>query len=275
MLRGRRLRVQQRSADPVTDDDGEAALAAIGNGTSGWSTGDGGDAPEGQLYALQQLTDATKAGWRSDSSRILVWFGDNPGHDPVCAAISGDETDVTHQTVSQALRDANVRIIAVCLDTDGDGPNSTGLNGNLSADSDVDYDAACGDSPPSTPQQANSFANATGGVVKNAASAEEVSDEILAGLTNLPATVTPEADCDAGLSISFDPSEKTVTSGDDADVHGNVELSPTATTRRHPRVHHHLPHQRLVVTARRRRDSRSRLQADDLRSRSTLGRRRS
>jgi hypothetical protein len=214
---------------PASDDDGAAALAAIGGDTSGWQAGGGLDAPEGQLYALQQLTDPLEAGWRDDSSRILVWFGDNPGHDPVCAAISGDTSDVTHVTLTSALRDANIRIIAVSLDTDGEGPFSTGLNGNLTAESDVDYDAACGDSPPSSPQQANSFANATGGVVKEAASAEEVSNEILAGLTNLPAEVKPVATCQEGLSISFDPTRKTVTSGEDASFAEHVTVSAGAT----------------------------------------------
>jgi hypothetical protein len=214
---------------PASDDDGAAALAAIGGDTSGWQAGGGLDDPEGQLYALQQLTDPLEAGWRDDSSRILVWFGDNPGHDPVCAAISGDASDVTHVTLTSALRDANIRIIAVSLDTDGDGPFSTGLNGNLTAESDVDYDAACGDSPPSSPQQANSFANATGGVVKEAASAEEVSAAILAGLTNLPAEVAPVATCQEGLSISFDPTKKTVTSGEDASFAEHVSVSAGAT----------------------------------------------
>src|SRR6266511_417128 len=51
--------------------------------------GSGDDTPEGQLFALQQIATDPAIGWRPDSKRILVWFGDAPGHDSVCAAISG------------------------------------------------------------------------------------------------------------------------------------------------------------------------------------------
>jgi hypothetical protein len=217
------------AAIPATNDNGAAALAAIGDGTSGWSASGGGDDPEGQLYALHELSAGNGAQWRSDSSRILVWFGDNPGHDPVCSAISGAAEDVTHGKVQSALQAADVRIIAVSLDTDGAGTGSTGLNGNPADDGAGDYATACGSSAPSSPNQATNFANATGGVVKTAASAEEVSDAILAGLTNLPATVTPDAECDAGLTITFDPAEKTVTSGDAVTFTETVEIADSAT----------------------------------------------
>jgi hypothetical protein len=210
---------------PASNDEGSAALAAI----NAWSVGDGGDDPEGQLYALEQLTSPSAAGWRSDSSRILVWFGDNPGHDPVCKEISGAASDITHGSVTSGLVGADIRVIAVTLDTDGEGTSSTGLNGNPADDGAGDYAAACGASAPSSPNQATNFANATGGVVKEAASAEDVSAEILAGLTNLPATVTPDATCDDGLSISFDPESRTVTSGDAVTFTERVEIDEAAT----------------------------------------------
>jgi len=216
------------AAIPAINDDGAAALAAIGDDISGWSASGGGDDPEGQLYALNQLSAGNAAQWRSDSSRILVWFGDNPGHDPVCSAISGVE-DVTHGKVQSALQAANVRIIAVSLDTDGAGTGSTGLNGNPADDGAGDYSTACGSSAPSSPNQATNFANATGGVVKEAASAEQVSNEILAALTNLPAEVEPVATCEPGLSIIFGPTKKTVTSGDDVTFTETVDIASTAT----------------------------------------------
>jgi hypothetical protein len=214
---------------PAADDDGAAALAAIGDDTSGWSASGGGDDPEGQLYALHQLSAGNAAQWRGDSSRILVWFGDNPGHDPVCSEISGAADDVTKGAVTSALVAAGIRVIAVTLDTDGpDSSFSTGLDGDPADDGAGDYEAACGASAPSSPNQASSLASATHGVVKEAASAEDVSDAILAGLTNLDATVTPDADCDAGLSISFDPAEKTVTSGDDVTFTESVDIADNA-----------------------------------------------
>jgi hypothetical protein len=42
--------------------------------------GGGYDYPESDLYALKQVADTTT--WRDDSKRIVVWFGDAPGHEP-------------------------------------------------------------------------------------------------------------------------------------------------------------------------------------------------
>jgi hypothetical protein len=217
---------------PASDDSGTAALDAI----AGWSATGGGDQPEGQLFALDQLSSPSTAGWRSDSSRILVWFGDNPGHDPVCAAIRGPgaEGDITKGTVTDALAGADLRVIAVTLDTDSD-PEfdfSSGLNGDPAAvpGAPGDYAGACGSGfATDSANQATAFAEATGGVVKTAASAEEVSAEILAGLRNLPATATPEATCDEGLTISFDPESKTVTSGDDVTFTERADIDDGAT----------------------------------------------
>jgi hypothetical protein len=215
---------------PESDDGGTAALGAI----AGWSATGGGDQPEGQLFALDQLSSQSKAGWRSDSSRILVWFGDNPGHDPVCAAIRGSgEGDITKGTVTDALAGADVRVIAVTLDTDAPESEfnfSTGLNGDPAASGAGDYAGACGSEVATdSANQATAFADATGGVVKTAASAEEVSAEILAGLRNLPATVTPDETCDEGLTMSFSPESETVTSGDDVTFTESADIDDGAT----------------------------------------------
>ena len=69
---------------PTTDTT--QVSAAIGT----WTADGGCDGPEGQLFALHRLATDPAIGWRPDARRIIVWFGDAPGHDPVCAAISGD-----------------------------------------------------------------------------------------------------------------------------------------------------------------------------------------
>lgn len=43
----------------------------------------GGDRPEGQMAALTMLASRSVAGWRPGSTRIIAWFGDEPGHNPV------------------------------------------------------------------------------------------------------------------------------------------------------------------------------------------------
>ena len=91
---------------PTTD------ITAVTTAVSTWSVSGGSDIPEGQLFALQQLADPA-IGWRPDSKRILVWFGDAPGHDPVCAAISGAAADVTEATATAALVGAGITVVAI------------------------------------------------------------------------------------------------------------------------------------------------------------------
>jgi murein DD-endopeptidase MepM/ murein hydrolase activator NlpD len=50
------------------------------NAINTWVAGGGGDWEEAQIYALYQV--ATTVAWRPGSTRILIWFGDAPGHDP-------------------------------------------------------------------------------------------------------------------------------------------------------------------------------------------------
>ncbi len=65
-----------------------------------WAASGGGDFYEANLYALEQV--ATGIDWRAGSTRIVVWFGDAPGHDPsggiteadAIAALSGENITV-------------------------------------------------------------------------------------------------------------------------------------------------------------------------------------
>lgn len=54
--------------------------AAVQAGINLMGASGGGDTPEANLFGLEQA--ATGASWRDGSKRILVWFGDAPGHDP-------------------------------------------------------------------------------------------------------------------------------------------------------------------------------------------------
>jgi hypothetical protein len=181
---------------------GTSSLGVIG-AIGAWTADEGGDLPEGNLFALQKLIDA--AGFRPDSSRIVVWFGDAPGHDPVCTALTG-EPDITEASVTTALQAAGIKVIAVSVTTGADG----GLNGDPTAFAD-DYSGTCAIGGASG--QAERIAAATGGQSFTDVAPEEVANKILEGLTALPITVTPSATCDAGLSATFDPAEQTVTSG--------------------------------------------------------------
>jgi hypothetical protein len=56
--------------------------ASVQAGINAWVASGGGDTPEAQLYALKRMATDAATGWRTGSTRIAVWFGDEPGHDP-------------------------------------------------------------------------------------------------------------------------------------------------------------------------------------------------
>ena len=81
-------------AQSITDDQGDLTLAI-----NDWQALGGADTPEGQLFALDRLVNDPAVGWRAGSKRIIIYFGDAPGHDPVCAGVSGLAGDITEASV--------------------------------------------------------------------------------------------------------------------------------------------------------------------------------
>jgi hypothetical protein len=84
----------------ITED-----TTAVQAGINTWVADGGGDWEEGQLYALSQV--ATTAAWRTGSTRIVIWFGDAPGHDP-----SGP-TAVTEAQATAALVAQTIKVMAL------------------------------------------------------------------------------------------------------------------------------------------------------------------
>lgn len=169
------------------------SLPAVQSAINTWSAFGGCDEPESQLNALYNLATGSVA-FRSDSTRVIVWFGDAPGHDP----------DLGHSLTEtvEALVAAKIRVIAVPVITASSGLDST--------------------------SQASIIAKATGGLVMPSAAPEEVSEKILEGLSNLPVTVTPQPTCDSGLSATYDAASKTVTSGSDVSFEETLSVAPNA-----------------------------------------------
>jgi hypothetical protein len=91
--------------------------ADVVNAINAWSAAGGGfnDGSEGQLFALDQLAQPPggSIGWRSGAKRIIVWFGDAPGHDPVCKAISGLGYDIVEDSATQKLKNELITVIAI------------------------------------------------------------------------------------------------------------------------------------------------------------------
>jgi hypothetical protein len=208
---------QNDASIPAADDDGAAAQAAISN----WTAGGGGDIPEANLFALHKLI--TAANFRADSSRIVVWFGDAPGHDSVCTAISGAPAAVTEASVTAELVAANIKVIAVSTTT---GPPN-GLNDDPQPGS-FDY-GVCG-AAGGTAGQGSRIAAATGGTSFTNVPPGDVATAITSGLSSLPVTVTPVATCDAGLTATFDAPSKTVPSGTAVSFTETLALSSSTTS---------------------------------------------
>ncbi len=143
-----------------------SVLADVQAAIDVWTAAEGGDGPEGQLWALQQVATDPGIGWRPDAKRIVVWFGDAPGHDPVCAAISGAAGDVTEATATAALLASPVTVVAVSTTTG----YPAGLDDDPAATS-SDY-GAC--TVGGTPGQATRISAATGGTVTTGVDATTV-----------------------------------------------------------------------------------------------------
>ena len=173
------------------------------------TAGGGNDDPEAQLEALHYLavpghpaidsngdgdtTDAndTATGlqptWRAGTKRVVLLATDNACHvTGDSGGWPGDAGTTSALTTAGILAGADITVIGLT-------PGGAGFG--------------CVDV----------LASNTGGTVQSTTSSgSDIVDAIIEGLGNLPVTVTPSAVCDAGLSLSFAPASRTVTSGDDA-----------------------------------------------------------
>ena len=86
------------------NQDITTSQAAAQAGINNWFAGGGGDFYEANLFALEE---AAGASWRTGSTRILVWFGDAPGHDPRAGS--------TEASATAALVNAGITVQALDL----------------------------------------------------------------------------------------------------------------------------------------------------------------
>jgi hypothetical protein len=135
---------------------------------SSWTAKGGDDVPEGQLFALDQLAQPPGGaiGWRSESKRIVVWFGDAPGNDPVCQAISGLSYEITEASVTAKLVAEQISVLAISTTTGvpyglDDNPIE-GKTKDSQTYQATSYRKKCGPAG-GTPGQATRIAKATGG----------------------------------------------------------------------------------------------------------------
>jgi hypothetical protein len=98
--------------------------AAVTAAINSWVATGGGDLPEAALFALHEV--AGVAGWRPGSLRFIVWFGDAPSHEPICAPIWGGGFNITRATVITDLQAQSIAVLAISVNS---GLGSTGLDG--------------------------------------------------------------------------------------------------------------------------------------------------
>ncbi len=87
------------------NQDITTSVATAQAGINSWSIGYGGDRPESQIAALKMVAD--DASWRAGSERMVVWFGDQPGHDP--------HSGVTKADAIAALNAKGIAVLAIDL----------------------------------------------------------------------------------------------------------------------------------------------------------------
>ena len=186
----------------IGPDDGVGGAADASDAIDAWSAGGGFDGSEGQFFALDQIADPgdpAGVGWRMDATRIVVWFGDAPAHDPVCAAISGLGYDIDEASVTAKLVGTEITVVAIST--------TTGFPSALDDDPTsgaTDYVAACG-APGGSSGQATRIAAATSGAHLTGVAPADIADAITDGIEAITLDITAQAvGCDP-LVISWDP----------------------------------------------------------------------
>ncbi len=101
----------QHQLSPTTDTT--TAATAIG----AWSAGPGGRHPRGPAVRPPRARDERRDRWRPDSKRIVVWFGDAPGHDPICTDLTGLGAAITEASATADLTGAEITVVAVSTTT--------------------------------------------------------------------------------------------------------------------------------------------------------------
>ncbi|MEB3180640.1 MAG: hypothetical protein VKL59_16665 [Nostocaceae cyanobacterium] len=150
-----------------------------------WTTSPGQDTPEAQFYGLDQVAEPPggKIGWRTDSKRIIVWFGDAAGHDSVCKAISKLSYDITEASLTAKLVAEKIKVLALSMNTNYRAP--AGLDDEPRNSSSA-FRSKCGE-PGGTPGQGTRIAQATACKLVQGVSVDTIIDTIT---TELAAQIT-------------------------------------------------------------------------------------
>ena len=185
----------------IGPDDGPGGAYDASDAVGGWTHGGGYDGSEAQLYALTKIATIPAIGWRGGTNKVLVWFGDAPGHDPVCAAISSEGADITEATATAALVAAGIKVVAISTPSGTYYPAALDDDPTKSAN---DYVTACS-TIGGTSGQATRIADATGGVHLTGVAPADIAQAILDGIAAITTDVWWNVVDDPGLTVTLSP----------------------------------------------------------------------
>lgn len=174
------------------------------------------DTAEGALVALYRVATLGSIGWRPDSRRLLVMFGDAPGHEPSC----GFGPRLTRTNVIAELKKKGITVVATSF-----------MGGTFSPGLDAETTPfTCTDAGSKTlDKQVTAITSATGGKIVEAEDQEMLIDSILKSVGGLAQDLDADAsDCEAqGVSVTFEPNfPLTVGAGKTVTVTETVKVGP-------------------------------------------------
>ena len=180
-----------------------ANTSLVSTAIGAWAAGGGGDGPEAQFYALDRLANGTGIDWRGIGTKIVVWFGDAPAHDPVPNAATGLGYNITEATVIADLVAAGIKVIAISINSTVVYPNGTDDDPTVAGG---DYASYYGITEDGTAGQASRIANATGGAYLFATTPAEAAAAVLAGIGELTTDVWWNVTAvDPGINVTLEP----------------------------------------------------------------------
>jgi hypothetical protein len=198
---------QNCPSDPFAfrvDQSITSSAAAFQAGVNAWGASGGCDEPESYINALKIIGDGTGIGWRSGTTKIVVWFGDAPSLEPNFGFSRADAIS--------ALNALGIKVLAI-----NTGAGRLDLNG-----------------------QASAITAATGGELVPLAGSD-LSTLIKTKLIEiLQSTITLHAvgTCDKpGVTLTFPPPEGTtgitIPTGDEGCFHGKITADAVECTSLH------------------------------------------
>ena len=158
----------------------------------------GGDFPEANLFAISEVATNPSIGWRDGSRKILVYFGDAPGHEPTCPA---DSVPLTRDVVVDQLNEIGIAVVATNFAATAAG----GLNAATTSANGPNF--GCPGPVVNSPSgQADAITSGTLGAIRRSTDPGSVIDQILDAVTALPQELSVSTtDCDGRVAITFRP----------------------------------------------------------------------